>query len=120
MAFPCGDLVGLIRRLGYEVRQVLDEGGRCVVDFRHPRVRVERPVSYFLSSAVLDKGDGSVEVTVRSRVDGVKELYLWYCCEDGVNVCRPHFDAENDIVSVEARFHKDAIKRLEALLSEML
>jgi len=110
----------MIRQLGYRVHRVHEDDNFCIIDFRHPKVRVEVPVSWFLSSVSMNKRDGFIEVTVRSRLDRFKELYLDYCCENGTHVCRPHVDPEEMIISVEARFRERPVEKLRALLSEML
>lgn len=120
MMLSCEELSEMIRGLGYRVHRVYEDAGFCVIDFSHPKVRVEEPASWFLSSVTVSKRDGSIEVTVRSRLDRFKELYLDYCCEDGAHVCRPHVDPEEGILSVEARFRERPLEKLRALLSEML
>jgi hypothetical protein len=120
----CDRLRGLVEKRGFEVTKVVEDGEKCIIDFRHPKVRVEKPVSYFLSSAVLNKKDGSITATVRSKVDAFKRLELDYCCEkeDGecVQVCKPHVWMEEKILSVEAHFKEDAMSKLGTLLSEMI
>ena len=116
----CKELQGLIRKYRYEVVRVIEDEERCIIDFRHPKVKVERPVTWYLSSVVLDKRDGSVEATVRSKVDAFKELYLDYCCEDGEQVCRPHVNMEDKILSVEAKFRQNPKEKFEMLLNEMM
>jgi len=116
----CKELSEMIRRLGYHIHRVHEDVNFCVVDFRHPKVRVEEPASWFLSSVTVNKRDGSVEATIRSRVDRFKELYLDYCCEDGAHVCRPHINPDEMILSVEARFRERPVEKLRALLAEML
>jgi len=116
----CQALADMVRKHGYDVLSVREDGGSCVIDFLHPGVRLMRPVPYFASSLHYDKRRGTVEVTVRAKVPRYKELYLDYCCEDGEMVCRPHVWMEENMVSVEAKFRKDPVERLRMLLSEML
>jgi len=116
----CQELADLIRKRGYEIIRVQDEADKCIIDFRHPKVKIERPVAYFLSSVALDKKDGHIETTVRSKVDTYKELYLDYCCEDSEMCCRPHVSMEEKILSVEAKFHKSPKKKFDQLISELL
>jgi len=92
----------------------------CRVDFRHPYIKVEFPHAYYLSSVVLKKEDGSIRVTVRSKVKGFKELYLDYCCENETLVCRPHVYMDEKILSVEATFRERPLDKLRTLLSEMI
>ncbi|MEM4454761.1 MAG: hypothetical protein QXT28_08640 [Thermofilaceae archaeon] len=115
----CKELSEMIRRLGYRVHRVHEDDNFCIIDFRHPKVRVEMPVPWFLSSVLMNKRDGSIKVTVRSRLDGFKELYLDYCCENGTNVCWPRVDPEEMIISVEATFRERPVEKLRALLSEI-
>jgi hypothetical protein len=115
----CREIQEIIRKRGYEIVDVREDEEKCIVDFKHPKVKVEFPVAYYLSSVVLNKKDGSIETTVRSKVEGVKELYLDYCCEDGEQVCRPHVDMEAGILSVEAKFHQNPKEKFDSLLKEM-
>jgi hypothetical protein len=115
----CREIQEIICERGYKVVDVREDEERCIVDFRHPRVKVEFPVAYFLSSVVLNKKDGSIETTVRNKVEGVKELYLDYCCEDGIQMCRPHVNMEEKILSVEAKFQQNPKGKFDRLLDEM-
>lgn len=115
----CSELAEEVRRYGYEVIGVREDGSSCTIHFLHPTVRLERPVSYFASSIYYDKRSGKLEVTVRRRVPTYKELYLDYCYGDGEMVCRPHVWMEEKVLSVEARFRRDLLDRLRRLLSDM-
>ena len=115
----CQQLHETIRKNRYEVVNVTEDEKYCIIDFKHPKVEVMPPVSYFLSSVVLDKKDNHIDVTVRSKVDTFKELYLDYCCEDGEQMCRPHVNMEEKILSVEAKFWQKPIEKLDRLLDEM-
>ena len=115
----CSELEEIIRKCGFEVVNVFEDDKKCIIDFKHPKIKVERPVAYFLSSVFLNKEDGSIETTVRSRVDTFKELYLDYCCEDGEQKCRPHVNMEEKIFSVEARFRTKSGEKFKYLLNEM-
>jgi len=90
------------------------------IDFKHPKMKVEEPAGYFLSSVEWDKKRNVLRTTVRTPVPTYKELYLDYCVEDGVMVCRPHFWSEKKIVSVQATFSKEPLDRFNRLLVEML
>jgi hypothetical protein len=114
----CREIQEIIRKNGYEIVNVQEGEGLCIVDFRHPKVKVQLPVAWYLSSVVL-RGDGSIETTVRSKVEGVKELYLDYCCENGEHVCRPHVDMVTGILSVEAKFRQNPKEKFDSLLKEM-
>jgi len=119
----CKELEEIIKRYGYKIMhsQITPEG--CIVDFYHPKIEVKPPVSYFLSSVFYNQKEGMLETTVRSKVDRFKELYLDYCCEkidgDCIQMCRPHFHSNEKIVSVEATFYHNPIKKFERLLEEM-
>jgi hypothetical protein len=115
----CSELQEIIKKKGFEVTKVIEDEEKCIVDFKHPKIKVEPPVAYFLSSAVLNKKDNSIETTVRSKVEDYKELYLDYCCEGEEQVCRPHVSMEEKILSVEARFHKNPKEKFERLLDEI-
>lgn len=115
----CSQLQGVIRKNKYEVVATKEDEKSCIIDFKHPKVKVEPPVSYFLSSVALDKETGSIETTVRSKVDTFKELYLDYCCEDSEQMCRPHVNMEEKILSVEAKFWHNPKGKFERLLDEM-
>lgn len=115
----CEQLQEIIRKNKYEVVRVLEENQKCIIDFKHPKVKVEPPVSYYLSSVVLDKEKGNIEATVRSKVDTFKELYLDYCCEDSEQMCRPHVNMEDKILSVEAKFWQKPKEKFGRLLDEM-
>ncbi len=115
----CRELEDIIRRNRYQVIKKIEDEEKCIIDFKHPRVEIEPPVSYYLSSVVLNKKDGSIEATVRSRVESFKELYLDYCCEDGEQRCRPHVNMKEKILSVEAKFWKNSIEKFNRLLDEM-
>lgn len=116
----CQDLQNVIKRNRFQVTRVVEDGGRCIIDFKHPKVKVEPPVAYYLSSVALDKERGSIETTVRSRVETYKELYLDYCCEDSEWRCRPHVNMEDKILSVEATFYQNPKAKFDRLLGEMI
>jgi len=105
------------------VKDVSEGPEHCVVDFVHPKIRVEEPIAYYVSSVDFNKKAKSLHTTVRSKVDGFKELYLDYCCEkennECVQVCRPHFQADKKIVSVEAVFLENSLKKFDRLLEEI-
>lgn len=115
----CSELIEIIENNKYIIERVEEDDEKCIVDFRHPKIKVMQPVSYFLSSVFLDRKTGFIETTVRSKVDSFKELYLDYCCEDSKHVCRPHADMENGILSVEAKFKEDSLKKFSNLLDEL-
>lgn len=100
----CEQLQEIIRKNKYEVVKVYEEEGKCIIDFKHPKVKVEPPVAYYLSSVVLDT---------------FKELYLDYCCENSEQMCRPHVNMEEKILSVEARFWQNPKEKFSRLLDEM-
>lgn len=115
----CKQLQEIIRKNRYEVVNVTEDEKQCIIDFKHPKVKVAPPVSYFLSSVALDKKKGNIEATVRSKVDTFKELYLDYCCEDSEQMCRPHVNMEEKILSVEAKFWQNPKEKFDRLLDEM-
>ncbi len=115
----CEQLKEIIRKNRYQIVNVFEDEEKCIIDFKHPKVKVEPPVSYFLSSVALDKRDGSIETTVRSKVETFKELYLDYCCEDNEQRCRPHVNMEDKILSVEAKFWQNPKGKFDRLLDEM-
>jgi hypothetical protein len=119
VAVSCWDLQDTIRRNRFQIVNVFEDAEKCIIDFKHPKIKVEPPVSYYLSSVALDKKDGSIETTVRSKVETFKELYLDYCCEDGLQVCRPHVNMEEKILSVEAKFWQNPRGKFDRLLDEM-
>jgi len=116
----CKELQEIITRNRFQIVHVYDEADQCIIDFKHPQVKVEPPVAYFLSSVVLNKKQGYIQTTVRSKVKGVKELYLEYCCEDNICVCRPHVNMEEQILSVEATFSQNPLAKFDRLLQEMI
>lgn len=115
----CEQLKDVIKKNRYEVVNVVENGHKCIIDFKHPKVKLEPPVSYFLSSVALDKERNFIETTVRSKVETFKELYLDYCCEDSEWRCRPHVNMEEKILSVEATFHQNPKGKFDRLLDEM-
>jgi len=115
----CQQLQEIIRRNKYQVVNVSEDAEKCIIDFKHPKVKVEPPVSYYLSSVALDKEKGNIEATVRSKVETFKELYLDYCCEDNEQMCRPHVNMEEKILSVEAKFWQNPKGKFDRLLDEM-
>jgi len=119
MRTTCRELQDIIQKNRYEIINVTDDKNRCIIDFRHPGVSIEPPVSYYLSSVSLNKDTGSLETTVRSKVEDFKELYLDYCCEDSRQMCRPHVNMTDRILSVEARFHRSPAEKFDRLLNEL-
>ena len=119
----CADLERIIKMHGFKVKSTQPTINGCIIDFYHPKIEIKPPVSYFLSSVVYDQNRNMLETTIRSKVDRFKELYLDYCCEsengECLQMCRPHFHAEEKIVSVEATFYKNPIKKFDRLLEEM-
>lgn len=123
----CDDVERTIKKHGYIVRQRMeipkDTKDQCVIDFVHPKVRVEEPVFYYVSSVHYNKPEKKIEVTVRSKVDDYKELFLDYCCEsdkDGCyQRCRPHVNMKDKILSCSAIFHENPLKKFDRLLEEM-
>jgi hypothetical protein len=115
----CQQLQEIIRQNRYQVVNVVEDEEKCIIDFKHPKVKVEPPVSYYLSSVALKKKDGSIETTVRSKIETFKELYLDYCCEDSEQMCRPHVNMEEKILSVEAKFWQNPKGKFDRLLDEM-
>jgi len=125
----CEELKKLINKIGYDVLDQSEDEDECLIDFKHPKVGEEElkdPVEslYFLSSVLYNKKTGRIETTVRAKVPlEYKQLFLDYCCEkddDGcIQVCRPHVDMGNKIVSVEARFGEKPIEKFKRLLYEM-
>jgi hypothetical protein len=111
----CQQLKDIIKKNGFDIVNVDEK--RCIIDFKHPKIVLEPPVAYYLSSVVLKDG---VETIVRSKVEGGKELYLDYCCENGENVCRPHVHMGDKILSVEAKFHQNPMEKFNRLLQEMI
>jgi len=116
----CRKLEDVVRRSGFIIIDTYEDEDTCRVDFRHPYIKPIPPYTYYISSAIMKKRDGSIRATVRSKVETFKELYLDYCCENGVFVCRPHVNMEEKILSVEAIFSEKPIDKLRSLLSEML
>lgn len=117
----CAKLAEMIRKGGFEDAKIrVDDENLCVIDFRHPKIKPEMPYAYFMSSVKFDKKRNVLDATVRGKADGFKELYLDYCCEDGANVCKPHANFEEKIVSVEATFTREPLERFRQLLAEML
>lgn len=113
------ELANIIRKHGFVVERVWETPERIVIDFRHPKMKVKEPIAYFLSSVAWDKKNNILETIVRTPVPTYKELYLDYCVEDGEMVCRPHFWAEEKIVSVQATFFKEPLDKFDRLLAEM-
>ncbi len=95
----------------------------CIMDFKHPDIEVKKPVGYFQSSVVYDSSRGLLQTTTRSKVDGFKEMYLDYCCEEDsgecLQMCRPHVHMDLETVSVEASFREQPIQKFERLLEEL-
>jgi hypothetical protein len=116
----CDQLVQIILKEGWKDPKLFEDEKRCVIDFRHPKIKPEEPVSYFLSSVDFDKEKNVLKATVRSKVDNYKEVYLEPCCENGENVCKPHVDMENKTFSVEATFSQKPIERFQTLLTDLL
>jgi hypothetical protein len=115
----CRDLQDIIHKHGYQVVNKVEDVKGCIIDFKHPRIEVRPPVNYFLSSVALNKEDGSIETTVRSKIKDYKELYLDYCCEDNTQVCRPHVLMDEKVLSVQAYFRENPKEKFERLLQEM-
>jgi len=115
----CDRLREIIIRNGFEIWSTHEDSEKCGIDFRHPKIKVEPPVGYFLSSVVYYKDRDCLETTVRSKVTTFKELYLDYCCEDSNCVCRPHVNMEEKILSVEATFCEKPFEKFSRLLDEM-
>jgi len=115
----CKQLQEIIQKNGFQVVNITEDEEKCIIDFKHPKVKVEYPATYYLSSVFLNKKEGNIETTVRSKVERFKELYLDYCCEDGLQVCRPHVNMEDGILSVEARFREIPKEKFNRLLDEM-
>jgi len=116
----CDVIAEKIRKYGYIIHRKIEDGKHCVIDFRHPKIKPEFPMAYFVSSLRYDKERKCLRTTVRSKVDKYKELYLDYCCENGEMVCRPHVWMEERILSVDAYFCEKPLEKLERLLAEML
>jgi len=115
----CDNLVQVILKTGWK-DPIVSKNGKCVIDFRHPKIKPELPYAYFLSSVDFDEEKNILRTTIRTKVDDVKEAYLEPCCENGTNVCRPHVDMKNKIFSVEAVFSQKPIERFETLLTDLL
>jgi len=118
----CQELKNIIEKSKFvdaEIRK--DDEEECIIDFRHPLIEPEKPVAYFLSSVVYRKPANTLETTIRGKIVGtLKELYLEPCCEDGINVCRPHINVEDKIISVHAVFKKNPVERFKKILNEMI
>lgn len=128
----CEELKKVIEKHGFKVKNVFEEQQKCLIDFVHPKIEVESKVegfkgkflpSYFWSGVSFDKKRKFLNTTVRSKVEGFKELYLDYCCEkendECIQLCRPHVNMQDKILSVEATFFKNPIKKFDRLLEEM-
>jgi len=113
----CRPVEKIIEERGFIVVDSEIRDGKCLIDFRHPKVRVERPRGYFLSSVTYRPN--VLQTTIRSKVDNFKELYLDYCCEKEGMVCRPHVNMPEKILSVEATFRENSLKKFDRLLEEI-
>ncbi len=115
----CSAVKELIKRHHFQIRNVVEDKEKCIVDFKHPKIVVMKPVSYFLSSVVYKKDGSFLNATIRNKVDDVKELYLDYCCENGEQVCRPHVHMGEKILSVEVKFRENPLGKFDRILEEM-
>jgi len=115
----CEELKRAIERHGFEIRGISEDTEKCVIDFKHPKIEVKPPVAYFASAVQFNKKRNVLTTTVRSKVDGFKELYLDYCCENNEQMCRPHFHTDFKTISVEATFFENPIKKFDRLLEEL-
>jgi len=119
----CEKLKQLIERYGYKILNSTEDGNKCLIDFIHPEIEIKPPVAYYASSVLYDKKRKSLETTVRGKVERFKELYLDYCCEkekgECLQVCRPHVNMEEKILSVEATFSENPFKKFGRLLEEL-
>lgn len=119
MMISCKELAEIIKTSHFKIIGIhTDNENECLIDFKHPKIS-GFPYNYFASSVWFDKKNNVLITTVRGKAN-MKELYLDYCCENGEMVCRPHFDFENKVVSIEAKFHEEPIQKFKQLLTEML
>jgi len=115
----CKEILNIIKRHNFIPENLQESEETCIIDFRHPKIEIQKPVAYFESAVQLNKKRNVLNTTIRSKVENIKELYLDYCCEDGEMVCRPHVNMEDNILSVEASFRINPIKKFDRLLEEM-
>jgi len=119
----CEKLQEIIKKHGFKIMRVKEDDNICLIDFRHPKIKVETPEAYYGSAVQYDKKRKVLTTAVRSKVEGFKELYLDYCCEkengECLQMCRPHVHMDFKTLSVEATFFKDPIKKFDRLLEEM-
>jgi len=117
------ELEGIIRKHGFIISNRNEIGDNCIIDFRHPKIKPEPPVSYFTSAVQVNKKTNVLTATIRSKVEGFKELYLDYCCERENGYCnqrcRPHVNMNENVLSVEATFFENPLKKFDRLLEEM-
>lgn len=116
----CEEIENTIKKFNFKITNKTEDNEKCIIDFKHPKVKVMKPVSYFLSSVEYKKDGSLLNTIVRSKVDDVKELYLDYCCENGEMACRPHIHMKESILSVDATFRQKPIEKFRNLLAEMI
>ena len=119
MDMKCSEIENIVNRYGFNPTNRMETDDHCIVDFCHKKIKVGYPVSYFTSAASYNKRTGCINTTARAKVDEFKELYLDYCCEDGEQVCRPHVNMDEKIVSVEANFCEKPLGKFDRLLEEL-
>ena len=120
MNMECSEIENIVKRWGFELMGTSETDDHCIIDFHHKKIKVGLPVSYFTSAASYNKKTGCINTTARAKVDEFKELYLDYCCEDGEQVCRPHVNMDEKIVSVEAHFCESPLVKFDRLLEELV
>lgn len=120
----CAEIKRILQLHGFKITNEIEDAEKCIIDFRHPKVEVKKPVAYFLSSVAFTPAKNFLDTTIRSKVDDVKELYLDYCCEQVDSEyceqrCRPHVHMDEKILSVEAKFWQNPLKKFDRLIEEM-
>ena len=62
----------IIRRHGFIVGNKSEIGDNCIIDFRHPKIKPEPPVSYFTSAVQVNKKTNVLTTAIRSKIEGFK------------------------------------------------
>lgn len=122
-ASVCDRLRDTIKLHRYKIGEVIEDEEKCLIDFRHPKIKVGEPVSYFASSVYYNKRTEHLNTTVRSKFERFREFYFDYCCEyeggECLMQCRPHLNPDEEIFSVEATFMQTPLAKFDRLLEEM-
>lgn len=107
----CAEIREELKKLRFDITYDREDKEECLINFRYApsfekaKQKFGEDDALFIATSTVsyDKKKKVVGTNLLSPLEKFCELYLDYCCEDNVNVCRIHVDPEYPRVGLEVK-----------------